>query len=74
MQRGRAALYAGHKAASRWLYLALIGRLLMNQNLLMLRDRIAAILDVLASGRIATGVRMLREMLADISAALEKGK
>lgn len=46
----------------------------MNQNLLMLRDRIAAILDVLASGHIATGVRMLREMLADINAALEKGK
>ena len=44
----------------------------MNPNLLMLRDRIAAILDVLASGRIATGVRMLREMLADINAALAK--
>ena len=68
MQLGRTALCAGHKAASR----ALIGCLLMNQNLLMLRDRIAAILDVLASGQIVTGVRMLREMLADINAALEK--
>ena len=48
-------------------------RPLMNQNLLMLRDRIAAILDVLASGQIAMGVRELREMLADINAALEKG-
>lgn len=44
----------------------------MNSNLLMLRNHIAAILDVLASGRIATGVRMLREMLADINVALTK--
>ena len=44
----------------------------MNKNLLILRDRIAAIVDVFASGRVSTGVRMLREMLADINAALEK--
>ena len=44
----------------------------MNPNLLMLRDRIAAIVDVLSSGRILMGVHMLRQMLADINAVLEK--
>lgn len=46
----------------------------MNKNLLMLRDQVAAILDVFASGQISTGVKMLRQMLADINAALEKEK
>jgi hypothetical protein len=40
----------------------------------MLRDRIAAIVDVFASGRVSAGVRMLKEMLADINATLEKEK
>lgn len=44
----------------------------MNPNLLMLRDRIAAIVDVFASGRVSLGVQMLRQMLVDINAALEK--
>lgn len=46
----------------------------MNNNLLMLRDRITAILDVLASGQISEGVKMLRRMLDDINSALEKVK
>lgn len=44
----------------------------MNNNLLILRDRIAAIVDTFACGRIAEGLQMLRRMLADINAALEK--
>lgn len=44
----------------------------MNHNLLMLRDQIAAILDVFASGQISQGVQMLRRMLEDINVALEK--
>lgn len=44
----------------------------MNHNLLMLRDQIAAVVDVLSSGRISEGMQMLRRMLADINAVLKK--